>query len=76
MKSTNKGFGGKDKGIKRKLSDDFEYLSQIEKATIFAREGKLLDAEIIYRKLIAKGKFNHSTYHGLGIIYELSLIHI
>ena len=34
MKSTNKGFGGKDKGkgIKRTLSDDFEYLSQIEKA--------------------------------------------
>ena len=45
MKSTNKGFGGKDKSIKRSLSDDFEYLSQIEKATIFAREGKLLDAE-------------------------------
>ena len=30
MKSTNKGFGGKDKGIKRKLSDDFEYFSQID----------------------------------------------
>lgn len=70
MKSTNKGFGGKDKGIKRRLSDDFEYLSQIEKATIFAREGKLLDAEIIYRKLIKKGKFNHSTFHGLAFVYE------
>ena len=70
MKSTNKGFGGKDKSIKRRLSDDFEYLSQIEKANICAREGKLLDAEIIYRKLIKKGKFNHSTYHGLAFVYE------
>ncbi len=67
----NKGFGTRRKEIKKKtLINDIELESQTRKATILARNGKLLEAEKIYKDLISKGQYNHLTYHRLAGIYE------
>ncbi len=71
MTSKNKGFGVNSEDIqKKKLIIDNEFSSQSKKAINLAREGKLFDAERIYKFLIAKGKYDHLTFHRLSAIYE------
>ena len=63
----NKGFGNNFKNKNNNyLLKDFELASQTKKAIHFAKLGKFMISEKIYKELISKGKYDHLTLHRLA----------
>ena len=62
MRNSINHFGKKDKNkIQKLLLNDAEFISQTKKAITLARNGKFIESEKIYKKLISRGKYDHLT---------------
>ena len=75
MKSSGnkmKGFGHRSKvNDKEKLQGLNNEFNQEQEALKFVKEGKLIEAEEIYQKLIKLGTKNHNIYGNLAALYGM-----
>ena len=52
--------------IENKLLSDKEFVSKTKKGIYLTRVGKFIESEKIFKELISKSKFDHSTLHWLA----------
>jgi predicted O-linked N-acetylglucosamine transferase (SPINDLY family) len=52
--------------IENKLLNDAEFVSKTKKGIYLIRVGKFIESEQIFKELISKSKFDHSTLHWLA----------
>ena len=52
--------------IENKLLNDNEFVSKTKKGIYLTRVGKFIESERIFKELISKSKFDHSTLHWLA----------
>ena len=52
--------------IENKLLNDIEFVSKTKKGIYLTRVGKFIESERIFKELISKSKFDHSTLHWLA----------
>ena len=61
--------------IENKLLNDNEFVSKTKKGIYLTRVGKFIESEKIFKELISKSKFDHSTLHWLaGISASLGTV--
>ena len=59
-------YRNKLKKIENNLLNDHEFLSKTKKGIYLTSVGKFIESERIFKELISKSKFNHSTLHWLA----------